>query len=311
MSVRRETDPQITQAIWEAIKVLIHQKSLPSSDRILRHLARVLGFNDFAAQNEIKKALKDGLIECKSNSERESYRFPSERQIDDGHDWYCYECHRAGEVECCQNCPRVYHTDCYESPTNAGKICEFCEQSITDVYRSKNDLSYILTFVCQHLKEKLPPVICDRTIAPRTKVENFDSLNFASKTWHCDSEDKWRPDILIHSHMDLTIMELKVELKLYRNLTEFQADAHNILHNIIVYHGDESLLAKMANNMYTDCCYDLQEIRRCCDCYRMSNEKPEKSWYCIPCNPPHELVFAKQKGYSYWPAKVRSILLKF
>lgn len=63
----------------------------------------------------------------------------------------------------------------------------------------------------------------------------------------------------------------------------------------------------MGRTMYKDCLYDLKEIRRCPDCYRISNEKTEKMWFSIPCNPPHQLVYAKQKGYSYWPAKVMKI----
>lgn len=104
--------------------------------------------------------------------------------------------------------------------------------------------------------------------------------------------------------MDLVIMEAKTMKNEYTCLAEFQADAHNILHNIIIYHGENSTVGEMGVQMYDDCCYDLKEIRRCADCYKISNEKAEKMWFCIPCNPPHKLVYAKQKGYPYWPAKV-------
>ena len=60
----------------------------------------------------------------------------------------------------------------------------------------------------------------------------------------------------------------------------------------------------MARQMLRDCIYDLQEIRQCRDCYRVSNEKSDKHWFCQPCKPPHQLVYAKQKGFPYWPAKV-------
>jgi hypothetical protein len=66
-----------------------------------------------------------------------------------------------------------------------------------------------------------------------------------------------------------------------------------------------STLADMARQMLRDCTYDLQEIRQCRDCYRVSNEKTDKHWFCQPCRPPHQLVYAKQKGFPYWPAKVR------
>jgi hypothetical protein len=65
-----------------------------------------------------------------------------------------------------------------------------------------------------------------------------------------------------------------------------------------------SILADMARQMLRDCIYDLQEIRQCRDCYRVSNEKTDKHWFCQPCRPAHQLVYAKQKGFPYWPAKV-------
>ncbi|KAK4289952.1 hypothetical protein Pmani_037105 [Petrolisthes manimaculis] len=60
----------------------------------------------------------------------------------------------------------------------------------------------------------------------------------------------------------------------------------------------------MARQMLRDCQYDLMELEQCKDCYRMSNEKSDKYWFCKPCRPNHQLVYAKQKGFPYWPAKV-------
>ncbi|KZC03913.1 Zinc finger MYND domain-containing protein 11, partial [Dufourea novaeangliae] len=311
MSVRRRTDPFMTQRIWDAIKITVHQRSLPSNDRMVRHLARVYGITEQEAQEELNKAVDDGLVylkkvPTKSGVDQESYRLPADIVPTDNHDWYCCKCQKGGTVECCQQCYRVYHSECHVPSNVKLKMCHFCESINNDTYPDTIDLNHILSFTCGHLKAKLPPEITNRTIVfnndPITPVNRY-----SGPTWISEGEDAWRPGVLIKHHMDLAIMDSKIKKKEYNNLTEFQADAHNILHNIIVYHGAHSIIGEMGNTMYQDCCYDLQEIRRCADCYRISNEKSEKMWFCLPCNPPHQLVYAKQKGYPYWPAKVMQV----
>lgn len=65
-----------------------------------------------------------------------------------------------------------------------------------------------------------------------------------------------------------------------------------------------SNMADMARLMLRDCNSDLQEILECWLCYKHSNDKTLRNWFIKPCKPPHELVYARQKGYPYWPAKV-------
>ncbi|XP_034192397.1 zinc finger MYND domain-containing protein 11 isoform X1 [Osmia lignaria lignaria] len=312
MSIRRRTDPFMTQRIWDAIKITVHQRSLPSNDRMVRHLSRVYGITEQEAQEELNKAVDDGLVylkrvPTKSGIEQESYRLPADTVSNDDHDWYCCKCQKAGVVECCEQCHRVYHPECHVPNNIKLKMCHFCESINNDTYQDKIDLNHILSFTCGHLKAKLPPEITNRTI-----VFNHDPIvtannKYSGPTWISEGEDAWRPNVLIKHHMDLAIMDSKIKNNEYNNLAEFRADAHNILHNIIIYHGAHSIVGEMGLTMYQDCCYDLQEIRRCADCYRISNEKSEKMWFCIPCNPPHQLVYAKQKGYPYWPAKVMQV----
>lgn len=312
MSLRRRTDPFMTQRIWDAIKIIVHQRSLPSNDRVVRHIARVYGMTEQMAQEELNKAVEDGLVflkkvPAKGGLEQESYRLPLEPVEDDGHDWYCCKCQKAGLVECCQQCHRVYHSECHTPVNPELKYCNFCEKINSDTYTNKSDLNHILSFTCGHLKAKLPPEITNRTIVFDNTPVVTPPGGFSGPTWISEGEDAWRPGILIKNHMDLAIMDSKTSRNEYNNLAEFQADVHNILHNIILYHGDHSIIGDMGITMYQDCCYDLQEIRRCADCYRISNEKVEKMWFCIPCDPPHQLVYAKQKGYPYWPAKVMQV----
>lgn len=65
-----------------------------------------------------------------------------------------------------------------------------------------------------------------------------------------------------------------------------------------------SSMADMARLMLRDCNTDMQEIMECWLCYKHSNDKSLRNWFCKPCRPPHELIYAKSKGCPYWPAKV-------
>uniref|UniRef100_A0A8D0AT27 Zinc finger, MYND-type containing 11 n=1 Tax=Sander lucioperca TaxID=283035 RepID=A0A8D0AT27_SANLU len=49
--------------------------------------------------------------------------------------------------------------------------------------------------------------------------------------------------------------------------------------------------------------FSLNELLLCKNCFYLSNARPD-NWFCYPCSPNHDLVWAKMKGFGYWPAKV-------
>ena len=142
--------------------------------------------------------------------------------------------------------------------------------------------------------------------------------------------------------MDFDEIESKCSSSQYRIVDEFRADCQLIVHNVVIFHGGNlkvtfllsliiekhyhhlfhslniflqfsifsvhSNMADLARQMFRDCTYDLKDITMCRDCYRYANERQEKYWFCKPCRPLHELVYARQKGFPYWPAKVMRIL---
>lgn len=122
MSVRRKTDPEMTQKIWDGIKITLHQRNLPTNERLIKHFVRVYGSSEKAVQEELDKAVDDGLIILKKGSEQDSYKLPVQGINNiynhDGYDWYCFKCQDNGCVEKCANCFRVYHTTCY-SPVDS------------------------------------------------------------------------------------------------------------------------------------------------------------------------------------------------
>ncbi|CAN7940168.1 unnamed protein product, partial [Ixodes hexagonus] len=204
----------------------------------------------------------------------------------DGHDWYCSECHRGGDVLLCSSCHRVYHVVCVKEDLSSQErfVCSVCQllQTKDDLKMKAEDLNMLLGYTCLRLKDK---------------TKELHRLLSADG-------DGWRQRQLIYQRMDLATMEEKTRNGEYSALEEFRADAQTIVHNVVIFHGIHSCMADMARQMLRDCSYDLGEIRQCSACYRMSNEKRDKLWFCQPCDPPHDLVFAKQKGFPYWPAKV-------
>lgn len=114
-----------------------------------------------------------------------------------------------------------------------------------DTYTDKSGLNHILSFTCGHLKAKLPPEITNRTIVFNNDPVIAPANRYSGQTWISEGEDAWRPGVLVKHHMDLAIMDSKIKKNEYNNLAEFQADAHNILHNIIVYHGGVYVEKKM------------------------------------------------------------------
>uniref|UniRef100_UPI00358E6AEE zinc finger MYND domain-containing protein 11 n=1 Tax=Myxine glutinosa TaxID=7769 RepID=UPI00358E6AEE len=108
---------------------------------------------------------------------------------------------------------------------------------------------------------------------------------------------------LVHTPMDLHIIQKNVEDCLYKTIEEFQGDTQLLLHNAILFYGEFSPQSEMARGLYRDTKHELNELQLCKICFFMSNARPE-NWFCYPCNPPHELVWARMKGFGYWPAKV-------
>lgn len=137
MSIRRQTDPLKAMRIWDSIKITLNQRNLPTYDRVARHLARVYGISEQAAQEELSSALLDGLLlkslPGKCGTEQGILSLPSEPLNDDSHDWYCCECHKAGKVECCQQCHRVFHLECYAPENTERKLCRFCQVCLTQI----------------------------------------------------------------------------------------------------------------------------------------------------------------------------------
>lgn len=68
---------------------------------------------------------------------------------------------------------------------------------------------------------------------------------------------------------------------------------------------DTSKLTNAAKQIIKLARQEVSEIEACPDCYAHGRNlpRPQPSWFIEPCRRPHPLVWAKLKGFPYWPAK--------
>uniref|UniRef100_A0A3P9Q538 Zinc finger, MYND-type containing 11 n=1 Tax=Poecilia reticulata TaxID=8081 RepID=A0A3P9Q538_POERE len=108
---------------------------------------------------------------------------------------------------------------------------------------------------------------------------------------------------LIHTALDVSNIHENLTEGKYKTFDEFKADAQMIVHNTAILYGVHSDQAEIARLLFSDTCHELNELVLCKNCFYLSNARPE-NWFCYPCTPSHDLVWAKMKGFGYWPAKV-------
>uniref|UniRef100_A0A665XFF5 Zinc finger, MYND-type containing 11 n=1 Tax=Echeneis naucrates TaxID=173247 RepID=A0A665XFF5_ECHNA len=108
---------------------------------------------------------------------------------------------------------------------------------------------------------------------------------------------------LIHTSLDVSNIQENLSEGKYKSFEEFKADAQLIVHNTAILYGVHSDQAEIARLLFSDTCHELNELLLCKNCFYLSNARPD-NWFCYPCSPSHDLVWAKMKGFGYWPAKV-------
>uniref|UniRef100_A0A2K6GRM6 Zinc finger MYND-type containing 11 n=1 Tax=Propithecus coquereli TaxID=379532 RepID=A0A2K6GRM6_PROCO len=259
------------------------------------YMSRVHGMHPKETTRQLSLAVKDGLIVetltvgCKGSKagiEQEGYWLPGD-EIDwetENHDWYCFECHLPGEVLICDLCFRVYHSKCLSDEfrlrdSSSPWQCPVC-RSIKKKNTNKQEMGTYLRFIVSRMKE--------RAI----------DLNKKGKD---NKHPMYRR--LVHSAVDVPTIQEKVNEGKYRSYEEFKADAQLLLHNTVIFYGADSEQADIARMLYKDTCHELDELQLCKNCFYLSNARPD-NWFCYPCIPNHELVWAKMKGFGFWPAKV-------
>uniref|UniRef100_A0A182MPT6 PWWP domain-containing protein n=1 Tax=Anopheles culicifacies TaxID=139723 RepID=A0A182MPT6_9DIPT len=173
------------------------------------------------------------------------------------------------------------------------------------------ELNYLLSFVVEQYKSWLPK----DTFSPSKLFRDK-----SPKTVLTSKAIELCKTMLLRTPTSIADVQVKIVNKQYNTLEEFHVDLLDIAHNVGIIHGVAAFLIAFvsivtyilvnsldysaAMYLVADCVYELREIRQCSDCYRHSAEKVTPDWFTRPCRTRHEVVFAKQRSFQYWPAKV-------
>lgn len=301
--IRRRADPVMVQKVWNLLSTFRSQKQSSAQERIVRSISRELNITDDEAQKLLKDCIADELLETynwmvskglKAGETGVGYRIPDftkplER---DGHDWYCFACHKPGEVVCCSECFRVYHRRCLPDGDNSDFIsnledfvCPQCEFEPKCEY-SRKQIRKLLEFATHHMKHK--PMWKDLM-----RIGYLDDLG--------------RNDFLVFKYIDLSLLSRKIKDGRYYSLEAFIIDVKIVVHDVCIIYGEFSNMADLARVLLREVESEIKEVQLCTDCYINAKAKPAE-WISKPCKPPHDLIWARTKALPFWPAKVRLVI---
>ncbi|XP_050350584.1 protein kinase C-binding protein 1-like isoform X2 [Nymphalis io] len=225
-------------------------------------------------------------------------------------DSYCWRCHWPVEQASnekghspmqCTVCPRSFHYKCLSGnerskiATDKSWVCPEClavlhaESSET---RSPAMKKISLGLLCELLQHALERMMDLNGVEPF--INPVDRLAFPDY-------DKY----VVHP-MDLTLMKNNIADGLYGSTEAFLADAQWILHNSIIFNTLQSKLTGGARALVRSCRAEMGEIEACPECYAAAHAR-RPTWFTDVCSTPHVLLWAKLKGFPYWPAKGMSV----
>ncbi|CAL8119840.1 unnamed protein product [Orchesella dallaii] len=222
------------------------------------------------------------------------------------HDKYCWVCHKEGVQVNCKLCPRSYHVKCMsmdypnhpnekisqEHSTCPCPECVVVMNAETIEFRSDamkqlsiEQLMSLLKNICLQMRQTPGSDPFLEPVNPNHAEDYFDYILYP---------------------MDIETLEKNIKKRHYGSTEAFLADAQWLVHNSIVFNSASSQYTIAAKRLLKVCKEELSEIETCPECYTNAHGKPEH-WFVEACKRPHILVWAKLKGFPFWPAKAMKI----
>ncbi|KAH8258132.1 hypothetical protein KR038_006440 [Drosophila bunnanda] len=210
----------------------------------------------------------------------------------DGWDPFCWKCRECGQLMPCSKCLRSFHTYCVRPATtkfDSSWKCPEC-QSIEAAPKRlrRNDvsvdlLSQLLFFALERMKHVrgAHKLHSPQEVFPQTYKKYFvNPVTFASLA-EC------------------------IRRGAYQSTEEFLSEVKWIQHNALIMDTGDPKVEQASKAVVKVCRQEANEIDTCPECYLNANSSDE--WFVKVCRHPHLLLWAKLKGFPYWPAKAMGV----
>lgn len=313
----RHADPQKVREVWNILDSNRGQKQSVPVDKLVRPLRKVLEMKDESIRLLLTEIEGDGLIMKVSNSSGkgcDGYRLPdfhhpSPRQQ---HDWYCFRCHKPGEMLHCSDCFRAYHSECVnddQHPNNHSR-------NLRSPGSMDDDDEDFTCPVCESRPK------CEFSRKQIRKLLEFATYNLRKQSsWKHFSQIGYRGDIvkneyIVYKYVDMDLLQRKIKDGRYTALEFFAMDVELLVHDVCLLSGPFSNDADEARFLLRSVNNEITEIQLCTDCY-INAKARVGDWITKPCKPPHEFICASNRSaagaglfdnasiqHCYWPAKV-------
>uniref|UniRef100_A0AAQ6AF69 Zinc finger, MYND-type containing 11 n=1 Tax=Amphiprion ocellaris TaxID=80972 RepID=A0AAQ6AF69_AMPOC len=261
---KRQADPKVVQYVWASIEVIRNQKQIANMDRISKYLSRVFGMHPKETARQLSLAVKDGLVVETLTVGCKGSKAGIEQE-----GYWLPGDEMDWEAE-------SHDWYCFECHLPGDVLtCDNCFRvyhlkCLSEECKPRDGGSHWQCVACRGSKKK-----------NLNKQEMSKYLRF-----------------IVQRMKERNLSEGK-----YKSFEEFKADTQLIVHNTAILYGVHSDQAEIARLLFSDTCHELNELLLCKNCFYLSNARPD-NWFCYPCSPSHDLVWAKMKGFGYWPAKV-------
>ncbi|CAG0901812.1 unnamed protein product [Cyprideis torosa] len=309
--VRRQTKSVKIGFLWEALAKITHSGKPTTVDKIIEFLrkqpeyAKDIESLEADTQELLDNAVLEGLIDRKEGATPKGavYLLPPQDYVPpDVHDWYCFKCHQPGSIFCCARCHRVYHRFCVGSEA---KICFNKEKGLFTCPRCVAVERQPPRTFSQAKVNQMASFVLRRVEVQFSQLQDLITLR---------DNELWMEEYLVRHPLNVRDVAGRINARGYRRLEEFETDIMQIMHNTAVMFGDNTKAYHITLGILMDTRDEFEQIGLCFECYVASNlnngaagllDGADPEWFSKPCHPPHEVVYAKQTGHPFWPAKVQ------